>query len=103
MLSRRAVIAYYAVLMFVFILPCNWRDGTAGLQYEFSTILLTRPDRHVDEYWVSLRFRKRTEREWLYYEIAPEVAFEDMYGFKANPGIRFTLEIYYGGKGPSQY
>jgi len=78
-------------------------SGTAGLQYEFSTILLTRPDRHVDEYWVSLRFRKRTEREWLYYEIAPEVAFEDMYGFKANPGIRFTLEIYYGGKGPSQY
>jgi signal transduction histidine kinase len=33
MLSRRAVIAYYAVLMGAFILPFNWRDGTTALQY----------------------------------------------------------------------
>jgi hypothetical protein len=39
----------------------------------FSTIFHTRPDTHVDRYVVALRYRKRTSRDWLYYEIAPQV------------------------------
>ena len=70
--------------------------NAAGLQYEFSTIFHTRPDTHVDRYTLSTRFRKRSSREWLYYEIAPEVSFEDEFDFKANPGIRLRLELFYG-------
>ncbi len=69
---------------------------TSGLQYDFSTIFHTEPDVHVDKYTLSSRYRQRTRREWLYYEIAPQVSFEDQFGFKANPGIRLLLEIYYG-------
>ena len=68
----------------------------AGLQYEFSTIFHTRPDTHVDRYTLSLRFRKRTRREWLYYEIVPEVSFEDEFDYQANPGIRLRIELFYG-------
>ncbi len=68
----------------------------AGLQYEFTTIFHTQPDTHVDQYRLSLRFRKRTSREWLYYEIAPEVSFEDDFDYKANPGIRLRVEFFYG-------
>lgn len=66
------------------------------MQYEFSTIFHTRPDTHVDRYTLSLRFRKRTRREWLYYEIVPEVSFEDKFDYQANPGIRLRVEFFYG-------
>lgn len=78
-------------------------NHTTGLQYEFSTIFHTEPDNHVDEYTLALRFRQRTSREWLYYEIVPQVSFEDEFDYKANPGIRLRLEIFFGGNKTSQF
>jgi hypothetical protein len=75
----------------------------SGLQYEFSTVFHTRPDTHVDKYVVAVRFRKRTSRPWLYYEIVPQVSFEEEYDFKFNPGIRLRVEIFYGGKGAKNF
>lgn len=71
-------------------------ENVAGMQYEFSTIFFTRPDTHVDRYTLATRYRKRTSREWLYYEIAPEVSFEHEFDYQANPGIRLRVEIFYG-------
>jgi hypothetical protein len=68
----------------------------SGLQYEFSTTFFTRPDTHVDEYRIALRYRRQTRRDWLYYEIVPQVTFEDEYDYKFNPGIRLRLELFYG-------
>ncbi len=76
---------------------------TTGLQYDFSTIFHTKPDTHVDKYTLALRFRQRTSREWLYYEIVPQVSFEDEFDYKANPGIRLRLEIFYGGNKTGQF
>lgn len=76
---------------------------TAGLQYDFSTVFHTQPDTHVDKYTLSLRYRKQTRRQWLYYEIAPQVSFEDEFGFKANPGIRLRVEFFYGGDSPDRF
>ena len=73
-------------------------SSKSGLQYEFSTVFHTRPDTHVDEYVLSMRYRKQTKREWLYYEIVPQISFENEYDYKFNPGIRLRLEIFYGGK-----
>jgi hypothetical protein len=73
----------------------------SGLQYEFSTIFHTRPDTHVDEYRLSLRYRKQTKTQWLYYEIVPQLSWEDEFDYKFNPGIRFRLEFFYG-KGTSR-
>jgi len=75
----------------------------SGLQYEFSTVFNTRPDTHVDEYVVSVRYRRRTKRDWLYYEIVPQVSFENEYDYKFNPGIRLRLEIFYGGEGERKF
>ena len=76
---------------------------TTGLQYDFSTIFHTKPDNHVDKYTLALRFRQRTKREWLYYEIVPQISFEDQFDYKANPGIRLRLEVFYGGTKTSQF
>lgn len=75
----------------------------SGLQYEFSTIFHTRPDWHVDKYVASVRYRKRTSRDWLYYEIVPQISFDYDYDYKFNPGIRLRLEIFYGGKGAKRF
>jgi len=70
--------------------------ATSGLLYEFSTIFHTRPETHVNRYTLAMRYRKKTRRDWLYYEIAPEVSFEDEFDYKANPGIRLRVEFFYG-------
>ena len=75
----------------------------SGLQYEFSTIFHTRPDTHVDRYVVSLRYRKRTKYDWLYYEIVPQVSWDDEYDYQFNPGIRLRLEFFYGKSESSQF
>jgi len=69
---------------------------TSGLFYEFSTIFHTRPETHVNRYTLGVRYRKKTSRDWLYYEIVPEVSFEDEFDYKANPGLRLRLEFFYG-------
>lgn len=67
-----------------------------GLQYDFTTIFNTRPESLVERYVLSLRYRKRTRREWLYYEIAPQVSFDYDYDYVFNPGIRLRLEFFFG-------
>jgi hypothetical protein len=67
-----------------------------GLQGEFTTVFHTKPDSHVDEYTVALRYRKQTWREWFYYEIVPQVSWEDEFDYRFNPGIRFRVEMFFG-------
>ena len=71
-------------------------NSSAGLQYDFSTIFHTRPDSHVDRYTLALRYRKRSQRDWLYYEIAPQISFDHDYDYSFNPGIRLRVEFFYG-------
>jgi hypothetical protein len=74
----------------------RYLSSSTGLQYEFTTVIHTRPDTHVDRYTLAARFRKRTTRDWLYYEIVPQVSFENEFDYAANPGIRLRLEFFYG-------
>ena len=78
-------------------------QSTAGLQYDFTTIFHTRPETHVDRYTLAVRFRKGTSRDWLYYEIAPQVSFEDEYDYSFNPGIRLRVEIFYGAQSTTNF
>jgi hypothetical protein len=68
----------------------------SGFQYEFSTIFHTRPDTHVDRYVVALRYRKQTAKKWLYYEIVPQISWDEEYDYQFNPGIRLRLEFFFG-------
>lgn len=74
-----------------------------GLQYELSTVFHTRPDTHVDKYKVALRYRKQTKRQWLYYEIIPQITWDEKYDYDFNPGIRLRLEIFYGGNKSTEF
>jgi len=72
-------------------------NRTVGLQYEWFTIFHTKPDNHVDSTTLSLRFRKQSKKaEWLFYEVVPQIAFEDEFDWEINPGIRLRVEIIFG-------
>ncbi len=84
------------------ILTQRLQNG-AGLQYDFSTIFHTRPETHVDTYTLALRYRKRTRREWLYYEIVPQVSFDHEFDYKFNPGIRLRVEFFFGADSAAKF
>jgi hypothetical protein len=77
--------------------------NSAGLQSEATVIFHTRPETHVDEYVVALRYRKQTWREWFYYEIVPQVTWEEEFDYKFNPGIRLRIEVFYGADKGSRF
>jgi hypothetical protein len=72
-------------------------DNAAGLQSEVTAIFHTRPDTHVDEYIVAMRYRKRAWREWFYYEIVPQISWKEEFNYRTSPGIGLRIEVFYGG------
>jgi len=71
-------------------------SSDSGLQYEWFTIFHTKPENKIDSTTVALRYRKRYKYDWLFYEIVPQLAFEDEFDWDINPGIRFRIEIIFG-------
>jgi hypothetical protein len=58
---------------------------------------LSQPNYRLEEYLVSLRWRKNTLRKWLFYEIEPFVLWRRDEQFSASYGIALRLEGYFGG------
>ena len=58
---------------------------------------LSRPNYRLEEYLVSLRWRKNTLRKWLFYEIEPFVLWRRDEMFSASYGIALRLEGFFGG------
>jgi hypothetical protein len=57
---------------------------------------LSRPNYRLEEYLVSLRWRKNTLRKWLFYEIEPFVLWRRDEHFSASYGIALRLEGFFG-------
>lgn len=69
---------------------------THAVRAEAGAVGWTRPDLHVEEYFVNFRYRRRWLRDWLYYELQPEYAWVKEEGAASRDGrwrITFTLEI----------
>ena len=57
---------------------------------------VTRPANTVEEYGVSVRYRKQFYKDWLYYEIEPRASFPDERDFRFTPTISFIVEMIFG-------
>ena len=57
---------------------------------------LSRPNYHLEEYLVSLRWRKNALREWLFYEIEPFVLWRKEENFSASYGLALRVEGFFG-------
>lgn len=51
----------------------------------------------LEQTGLRLRFRKQIWRDWLFYEINPQLVFRNNDDFRATPGIELRLEASFGG------
>jgi hypothetical protein len=69
---------------------------THALDYEWINSYQTRPAHELMDVAFRIRYRHSFWREWLFYEIAPQIRYPRERSFDDTPGILFRLEIFFG-------
>jgi hypothetical protein len=64
--------------------------------YSWGNFFRTRPHHQLDNVVLSARYRQRILRDWLFYEVIPQVSFPDERDRDATPGILLRLEMLFG-------
>ncbi|MCK4834478.1 MAG: hypothetical protein KAT12_06860 [Gammaproteobacteria bacterium] len=87
-------------------------DNKTSLSYETSVNGITEPRQQATNYRLGFRFRKNFHREWLFYEIAPEVTWPITYDEERLNIITerrskwllfFRLEVHFGNAHKKRY
>jgi hypothetical protein len=68
----------------------------SAIQYEISNGFMTSPHR-LDQVTLRLRYRRQIWREWLTFEVAPQIAAPRSRDYQPVPGIYLRLEATFGG------
>ncbi len=69
---------------------------THAVDYEWINTYQTRPVDELTEIDFRIRYRHSFWREWLFFELAPQVRFPRTSNFDWIPGILFRLEMIFG-------
>lgn len=67
-----------------------------AMGYEWNNLLTNRPNHRIEEINFRVKYRQRFLRDWLFLEMAPQVAFPADRDFEATPGFLFRVEMYFG-------
>jgi hypothetical protein len=87
------VIGYVYSLAFLLREPFG---PTHAVDYEWINTYQTRPVNELTEIDFRIRYRHSFWREWLFFEVAPQVRFPRDNNFDNIPGVLFRLEIFFG-------
>lgn len=68
-------------------------DDRTKMQYQAGAIGLTRPITEVTDYFISVLYRHRLHREWLYFDLGPQLHFPRTRNFRASALLGMRLEI----------
>ena len=71
-------------------------NSDRAMLYEFGNSFGTSPNYHHADTVVRVRHRQRFYRDWLIFEIAPQVSFPREYDRQFNPGIIIRFEAEFG-------
>ncbi len=74
-------------------------DPTHALDYELINIYRTKPVGELTEVDFRIRYRHSFWRNWLFFEISPQVRFPQNRNFRDVPGILFRIEMFIGETG----
>lgn len=66
--------------------------------YQASVIGITEPEAQETAYVLLARYRYRLHRDWVYFEVTPQLNFPKADGFKHEASLLFKLEMLFGGK-----
>lgn len=84
---------YYYGLVFSLSQPLS---TTSALSYNAGASFQTGAHDVLQEVVVATRYRQRFWRDWMYFDITPQVRFPRDRRFNAVPGIMFGLEMQFG-------
>jgi len=68
-------------------------DDRTALLYQASAIGVSNPQLQVTDYVALLFYRYRMHKEWLFFELSPQLHFPREKNFKASPAISLRLAI----------
>jgi hypothetical protein len=71
-------------------------NSRRAMRYEWNNLLTTAPTHRLEEINFRVKYRQRIFREWLFDELAPQVAFPRDRDFHRTLGILFRIELYFG-------
>lgn len=80
-------------------------DDWHAIDYAVGTLVANRPVSQITVYFINTTFRKRLYKDWLFFDIRPELAFKRGYesgadgrsvkhGYKAEPSLTFGIDAY---------
>jgi len=69
---------------------------THAVDYEWINTYQTSPAYELSEIDFRIRYRHSFWREWLFFEVAPQIRFPRDNNFDKIPGILFRLEMFFG-------
>ncbi len=69
----------------------------AAIEYQWNTLFETQPRHRLEETNLRIRYRQQKWRNWLFFEINPQIAFRNDDDFRPTPGIEFRIEASFGG------
>jgi hypothetical protein len=84
---------YYYGLVFSLSQPLS---TTSALSYDLGASFQTGAHDVLQAVAVATRYRQRFWRDWIYFDITPQVRFPRDRRFNAVPGILFGLEVQFG-------
>ncbi len=70
-----------------------------AIRYQWGNYFETSPNYYMSDLQLSLRYRQRFYRDWLVFEISPQISFPSEHDREINPGIILKLEADFGYKG----
>jgi len=73
----------------------SWKDV---LTYKIGITGYANPGLSKKDWGVSVEYRRRIYKNWLYIAIEPAVWFSEVNDFKTDPSIRFSFDMFFGQK-----
>ncbi|MBU4317606.1 MAG: hypothetical protein KKF30_10055 [Proteobacteria bacterium] len=71
-------------------------DEDRAFVYEISTNFQTYPCNELSSLVMGIKCRTRIWREWLFFEVTPQLSFQNQYDFDPITGITFAIEGIFG-------
>lgn len=71
-------------------------NDSSAVIYGYFIEGLSKPNYRLEEYLLSVKWRKQTARSWLFYEVEPFVLWRRSEGFSASYGIALRVEGFFG-------
>ncbi|MBI5005635.1 MAG: hypothetical protein HZB95_00775 [Nitrosomonadales bacterium] len=68
-------------------------NNRAAVLYQASVIGISRPNAHVTDYVLLLSYRYRVHREWVFFELSPQLHFPKERHFKSSGMLGMRLEM----------